>query len=292
MELILPAEISGKIMTLIDQATKELIVVSPYNKLDNWKKLTQRIKKAQERGINIRWFIRNKIKNNAEQIRKIGITPIEIDNLHCKIYMNEKNAVVTSMNLHEYSDSSSIDIGYFITDKKRHQELLAFIDNYISPNASQKSIQIGLSDLKDEFWDGLMNYLYEFKTYFKDFKTYNNRYGKVLALQEFLDDFELIIEPKGSYIRLDLRINREYKVRKLIYDYLLARKNIFEKQSGCEIDFGNQMKRLKIDLAIFDNYNFPLWSTKELNILKPHLDRVIKTYISEIKDKNAAQHCV
>jgi hypothetical protein len=137
-----------------------------------------------------------------------------------------------------------------------------------------------------------MNYLYEFKTYFKDFKTYNNRYGKVLALQEFLDDFELIIEPKGSYIRLDLRINREYKVRKLIYDYLLARKNIFEKQSGCEIDFGNQMKRLKIDLAIFDNYNFPLWSTKELNILKPHLDRVIKTYISEIKDKNAAQHCV
>ncbi len=51
-----------------------------------------------------------------------AITPIEIENLHCKLYLNEKNAVVTSMNLHEYSDSSSIDIGYFITEKNHYQE--------------------------------------------------------------------------------------------------------------------------------------------------------------------------
>lgn len=40
MELIQPAEISGKIMTLIDQAKEELIIVSPYNKFTYWKKLT------------------------------------------------------------------------------------------------------------------------------------------------------------------------------------------------------------------------------------------------------------
>ncbi len=36
MELIQPAEISGKIMTLIDQAKEVIIIVSPYNKFTYW----------------------------------------------------------------------------------------------------------------------------------------------------------------------------------------------------------------------------------------------------------------
>ena len=102
MELIQPAEISGKIMTLIDQAKEQLIIVSLYNKFTYWKKLTQRIDKAKQRGVKIKWYIRKNVENNVEQIRQIGIEPIEIENLHCKLYLNEQNAVVTSMNLHEY----------------------------------------------------------------------------------------------------------------------------------------------------------------------------------------------
>ncbi|WP_423147899.1 hypothetical protein [Rubrolithibacter danxiaensis] len=33
MELVQPAEISGKIMTIIDEAENELILISPYNKI-------------------------------------------------------------------------------------------------------------------------------------------------------------------------------------------------------------------------------------------------------------------
>lgn len=130
MELIQPAEISGKIMTLIDQAKEEIIIVSPYNKFTYWKKLTQRIDKAKQRGVIIKWYIRKNVENNVEQIRQIGIEPVEIENLHCKLYLNEQNAVVTSMNLHEYSDTSSIDIGYLITEEEKYKELTDFIDIY------------------------------------------------------------------------------------------------------------------------------------------------------------------
>lgn len=36
-------------MTLLDQAKKEFIIISPYNNITYWRKLLTRIKKAQER---------------------------------------------------------------------------------------------------------------------------------------------------------------------------------------------------------------------------------------------------
>ena len=39
MKLIKPSQISGEIMTLIEEADKKLIIVSPYCKFSDWKKL-------------------------------------------------------------------------------------------------------------------------------------------------------------------------------------------------------------------------------------------------------------
>ena len=86
MQFIPPAEISGKIMTLIDQAKQELVIVSPYNKVTNWDKLIKRLNKVRSRGVKITWYIRSHIKNNEEQIRALGIDPISVDNLHAKLY--------------------------------------------------------------------------------------------------------------------------------------------------------------------------------------------------------------
>ncbi len=81
MKLIKPAETSAKIMTLIDEAEKELIIVSPYNNLDGWTKLTNKIKKAQSKGIEISWYSRknNVDKSNSEEVRSIGIEPILVE---------------------------------------------------------------------------------------------------------------------------------------------------------------------------------------------------------------------
>ncbi|MCU0472974.1 MAG: hypothetical protein MUC93_06360 [Bacteroidales bacterium] len=134
MKLIKPAEISAKIMTLIDEAEKELIIVSPYNKLTGWTKLINKIKKAREKGIAITWYSRKndvKKENSEEVIRNLGITPILIDDLHAKIYMNETSAIFSSMNMSKVSDEKSIDLGYITTDKNEYNEIYNVFKRHI-----------------------------------------------------------------------------------------------------------------------------------------------------------------
>lgn len=125
MKLIQPAEISAKIMTLIDNAEEELIIISPYNKIIGWTKLINRIKKAQTRNVKISWYSRKNhvYPKNAEEVRSIGIEPVLVNDLHAKLYMNEKTAIFTSMNMSKVSDDSSIDIGYITENKEEYEEI-------------------------------------------------------------------------------------------------------------------------------------------------------------------------
>lgn len=289
MELIQPAEISGKIMTLIDQAKEEIIIVSPYNKFTYWKKLTQRIEKVKKRGVKIRWYIRKNVDKNVEQIRQIGIEPIEIENLHCKIYLNEKHAVVTSMNLHEYSDSSSIDIGYLITEENKYKELTDFIDVYIDSYSISESKVVEATKKewkynKTHFIDLLVTFLIDSGFSRSNLKTHENRYGTVVTISNFKENFDLILEPKGVYFRIDLRINYPFTIKNAVYEYLRANENEINRLIGYRIDFGRQMKRLKLDLEIFDNYDFEKWNNAEFEILKPVLTNLFDIYRNQIKN--------
>ena len=287
MELIQPAEISGKIMTLIDQAKEEIILVSPYNKFRYWKKLTQRIEKAKQRGVKIKWYIRKNVDNNVEQIRQIGIEPIEIENLHCKLYLNEQHAVVTSMNLHEYSDTSSIDIGYLITEKNMYEELTDFIDVNIDSYSGTANKVIKTKNIG--FIDYLISFILELGFEKENIKTHENSYGAVLTIHEFMENFKLILEPKGVYYRIDLRIHYPYKIKNAIYEFLRSKENELNRLIGFEIDFGRQMKRLKLDLKIFENYEYENWDKDEFEKLKPVLTNLIEAYKTHLN--KAVLHC-
>jgi len=143
MKLINPGEISGKIMTLIDDAEKELIIVSPYNRIRDWDKLKNRIHNAKAKAISISWYSRknNVTDENAEEVRALGIEPILVDNLHAKIYLNEERAIFTSMNLSKVSDDNSIDLGYITENKKEYDDLYNVFKKHI-----QNSIFINKRD--------------------------------------------------------------------------------------------------------------------------------------------------
>ncbi len=141
MKLIKPAEISAKIMTLIDDAEKELIIVSPYNNITGWEKLIRRIKKTKERGVSVLWYCRknNVHENNAKEVTvNLGIQPYLVEDLHAKIYMNERDAIVTSMNMSKISDDKSIDIGYITETKEEYDEVFQVYNKYI--NQSKKPV--------------------------------------------------------------------------------------------------------------------------------------------------------
>lgn len=141
MKLIKPNQISGEILTLFDEADKEVLIVSPYCKISKWYKLLSKLKSLQERSINIEFYIRDGEDNieSYEEVKNTGIIPIKIKNLHCKIYMNEKSAIFSSMNLLLSSEINSLELAYKTENEKEYKELLDFCDRYIRINTISES---------------------------------------------------------------------------------------------------------------------------------------------------------
>ncbi|MEP1305369.1 MAG: hypothetical protein ABJK11_01095 [Balneola sp.] len=77
-----------------------------------------------------------------------------MDNLHAKLYLNENDAVVTSMNLSEYSDTSSIDIGYHISAPEEYSKLTRFIEDHLAIYNSEKRQVSSVSKA-----DGVSNFI-------------------------------------------------------------------------------------------------------------------------------------
>ncbi len=287
MELIQPAEISGKIMTIIDQAKEYIIIVSPYNKISNWDKLLKRLDQAKQNGIKIEWFIRKGVEGNDNEIRRLGIIPIEVENLHSKIYLNERNAIVTSMNLHFYSDNNSIDIGYEIKEKDKHFEILEFIDNYIRRKIINSKIGFesteNVTQSKNGFTTILSKYLEtNYSSIYSEQRQFTSRYFDGITLEKFKENYKLVFEPKETYYRLDLRIEFPYNLKVEKYNQLKEKATYISNAIGVPVNFGHQMKRLKIDIEIPGFREFRKWNESEFLKLKPIFDKAIDFFNTEL----------
>jgi len=132
MKFIAPLEIASKIMTLIVEAEKELILVSPYIEIYDWNKMKKSLSKAVNKGIHINFIVRHNASNDLSPLLALKIKPILVRDLHAKVYINDKYAIVTSQNLIQYSDTNSIDVGYITENEKERLELLDFVNNYVT----------------------------------------------------------------------------------------------------------------------------------------------------------------
>lgn len=140
MKLIKPNEISGKIMTLIEESDEYTILISPYVNLEKWYKLTKVINNAVKRGVNLQFCIRDDQHNlkSFEELDRFKYKYTPITNLHTKLYINEKYAIVTSMNLLFNSEINSHEIGYITETKEEHNELLEYCERYLELEVSEK----------------------------------------------------------------------------------------------------------------------------------------------------------
>jgi len=137
MQLIKPSQISGEIMTLIEEADEKIIIVSPYIKISKWHKLLQRFETIKKRNIEVEIFVREGEKESIAEVVQIGFEPILIPNLHSKLYLNEKQGIVSSMNLHYSSDAKSLDIAYKTENQKEYDDLIAYYSRYIKKRIGQ-----------------------------------------------------------------------------------------------------------------------------------------------------------
>ncbi len=131
MKLIKPSQISGEIMTLIEEADKKLIIVSPYCKFSDWTKFINTIAFLKRKNTAVEFYVREGESKTNKEVKKIGFDPISVPNLHTKLYINEKYAIVSSMNLSTYSDMNSLDIAYQTETKKEYNELIEYYERYL-----------------------------------------------------------------------------------------------------------------------------------------------------------------
>lgn len=144
MKFIPPLEISSKLMTLIEEAKTELILVSPYVKIDNWGKMKSCIDRAIDRNVKITFIARKNAEQDLTYIKSLKLNLILINDLHAKVYINDKNAIVTSQNITQSSDINSIEIGYLSENPRERKELIDFVNQYITPIANNEKLEHNL----------------------------------------------------------------------------------------------------------------------------------------------------
>ncbi|WP_375605649.1 hypothetical protein [Flavobacterium davisii] len=172
MKFIPPLEISSKIMTLIEEANQELILVSPYVEISKWDKMKKCLERAVNRKVKITFIARKNAKQDLSFLEHLGINLILINDLHAKLYLNETYGIVTSQNLVYYSDINSIDIAHQTESNSEKKELVDFISKYvINIESTKKTIlfekiksqnydtKVQLKEFQlDKLWQTLINY--------------------------------------------------------------------------------------------------------------------------------------
>jgi len=136
-------ELSGLIQTIIQDASDELFLISPYIQLEKkkdkekWVKVKNSIEFAlKKENVKITFMVREPYEKSSIDVIKdlkefLGnnCKIIFIKDLHSKVYYNGGEALITSLNLYMHSASKNYEIGVFF-DSGDIKELEK-IDNYI-----------------------------------------------------------------------------------------------------------------------------------------------------------------
>ena len=105
---------------IIEEADKELILISPFIKPDD---ATRNLLKDKRRATKIFVIYGKKQLNPKESsfLDSLGIKPSYRKNLHAKCYLNENEALLTSMNLYQFSQEHNDEMGILVSSRNDAQ---------------------------------------------------------------------------------------------------------------------------------------------------------------------------
>jgi hypothetical protein len=162
MRIIPPHKVTSQLLEVIQDAKKELVLVSPYVDIKYWKVVARALATACTKGVQIDFYIRHDHSHTTSKanVEALGITPILVENLHAKFYYNETGGVITSMNLLASSNSNSIEIGCQVETPEELNELRLIVEQHLAPNKPvvPKSV-ITAADVDEDYGGLLFAYL-------------------------------------------------------------------------------------------------------------------------------------
>ena len=117
-EFLTTTGISSRLTQIIQDAKKRIVIISPYLQVNKLIKDEIDYKIRTSRDIEV-WLIFREDKLRAEDREWLDKMPSIkrglLKSLHAKCYMNENEALVTSMNLYEYSQNNNKEMGIFVS---------------------------------------------------------------------------------------------------------------------------------------------------------------------------------
>lgn len=139
-------ETSEKILSIIENAKEWVVIASPYLKM------RKRYMKALNK-INVNaTIIYGKCDLNYEVEEFLheckSITIMYCEDLHAKIYMNEKECIITSMNLYDYSEKNNHEIGVYSKDIEMHKKTYKILGEIMQDSTLEKASKIALKESK------------------------------------------------------------------------------------------------------------------------------------------------
>lgn len=153
MAIILGTDgISEAIEDIMIDARNGVIIICPYLKISC--RIKRLLSSASDRGIKF-LVIYGKDREMREDTRSFleSLDPMMIlflKDLHAKLYMNERQALVTSMNLHEYSQIHNEELGVLFDsteDPDKFRQLQSYVihlteeaeEEYVSPSVDDEA---------------------------------------------------------------------------------------------------------------------------------------------------------
>lgn len=115
VKFLTTTQISAELENMIKSAEKEIIIISPYLKVNQ--RLQDFMEDANLRKIHFALIYGKKDLQKAELdwIDRLGTVETGfVPNLHAKCYLNEATAIVTSMNLYEFSQQNNDEMGILV----------------------------------------------------------------------------------------------------------------------------------------------------------------------------------
>lgn len=145
-EFLRTSGISYKIEDIIINANEKLYIESPYLKLSE--NLFERLKEKEADSTEIIFIYGKSELNEFEKVKLNSLSCLTLyfyKNLHAKCYFNENEMLITSMNLHEYSEKNNREMGIFITkddDSKMFDDAVREVMSIISAAKIEKKANL------------------------------------------------------------------------------------------------------------------------------------------------------
>ena len=99
---------------IIEEADRELVLISPYIQADDTTKSLLK-DKTLATTIHVVYGKKELKRKEKDFLDSLGIATSFLKNLHAKCYLNEKEALLTSMNLYQFSQENNDEMGILVS---------------------------------------------------------------------------------------------------------------------------------------------------------------------------------